>query len=227
MLWKPLRDLISYYYLNAPLRLGGWEGSEHMDICASLTSLPSSHWIGDIRRLECEQRINRAVDSWTTALLFAILTLVVTSTLWNFPTLLYRAWVFLITPTTKVLKNTGKRVNVNQELTNARTRRTTALHDLAKVSHAILQRFIENTRENATHNPRTYETEVVALYIEVSGANYQQKLETYNTTEQRVQQLEGDPQPPQPRAMNLRNRVVPLLQLPEDPEPNQDVDEGD
>ena len=54
MFWKPLRDLISYYYLNAPLRLGGWEGSEHMDICASLTSLPSSHWIGDIRHLETE-----------------------------------------------------------------------------------------------------------------------------------------------------------------------------
>ena len=190
-----------------------------MDICASLTSLPSSHWIGDIRRLECEQRINRAVDSWTTALLFAILTLVVTSTLWNFPTLLYRTWVFLITPTTKVLKNTGgkKGINKNQDLTNARTRRTNALHSLAKDSHVILQRFIENTQRNATHNPKTYETEVMALYTEVSGATYQQKLETYHTTEQLVQQLEGDPQPPQPRAMNLRNRVVPLLQLFEDP----------
>lgn len=92
-----LRGLVSYYYLNAPLRLGGWEGSEHKDICASLTSLPSSHWIEDIHRIECEIRIARAVDSWTTALLFAGLTLLVTSTLWNFPKFIHQILVFWYT----------------------------------------------------------------------------------------------------------------------------------
>ena len=92
-----LRGLVSYYYLNAPLRLGGWEGSELEDICASLASLPSSHWIEDIHRIECEIRIARAVDSWTSALLFAGLTLLVTPILWNFPNLIHQILVFWYT----------------------------------------------------------------------------------------------------------------------------------
>lgn len=79
MIWNVLHEVVKYYYLNAPLRLGGSEGADIIDICSTLTSLPSSHWHGEERRFECGLRITRAVDSWTTALLYSILVVFLTS----------------------------------------------------------------------------------------------------------------------------------------------------
>ena len=235
MLWKPLRDLISYYYLNAPLRLGGWEGSEHMDICASLTSLPSSHWIGDIRRLECEQRINRAVDSWTTALLFAILTLVVTSTLWNFPSLLYRTWVFLTTRKKEEvlavpLNRNDPRDLLRKELKTWKDKRTKRENKWYSASHIILDVFRGRAYQMILRNPKTLGTTLFEMLDDdLRRDSYQKLRQELELAQEKILQLERQLAPEDAPVMNLRNRAVnrnenQLLNRLEDAELDHEVD---
>jgi hypothetical protein len=137
-----LHDFVKQYYLNAPLRIGGWEGADFSDICSSLTSLPSSHFVGDIRRLECEMRINRAVSSWTTALWFGFLLLFLSATFWNFPTLLYRAGVGLLTFTKFKVEDDKKKER------NEKTKATKDMNKRNAKSHEFLLQLVAYSSQN-------------------------------------------------------------------------------
>lgn len=134
-----LEELVRYYFLNAPLRLGGWEGADFADICASLTSIPSSHWMGnDIRRLDCEARITRAVASWTAAVICGLVVMFVTLMVWNFPTLLLQAGVFFVS----LFSNTKQILKDKKEKANAQRKETIATNKRNEKSHTLLLQLV-------------------------------------------------------------------------------------
>ena len=64
-------NLIDAFYRRAPLVMGGWEGQDSATICASITTMPASHWFMNMR--DCEERIFRKVDSYCVAVLLTII----------------------------------------------------------------------------------------------------------------------------------------------------------
>ena len=56
---------VAYYYRLAPKQLGGWAGTADADICASITNVPSVHWLKDDETTyQCIELINRNIDSY-------------------------------------------------------------------------------------------------------------------------------------------------------------------
>lgn len=62
-----LHFLVSKYFLKAPRMLGGWEGTPHEDICASITTLPASHFTTKEGMLNCAERIANKIEAWQLA----------------------------------------------------------------------------------------------------------------------------------------------------------------
>jgi len=84
----PLRYLVSWFYRQAPYKLGGWEGADDSDICAALTSISAVHWRMFDHMEECAMRIQRAEDSWVAAVAISVLTLIIVSLLLSVPSML-------------------------------------------------------------------------------------------------------------------------------------------
>lgn len=75
--------LIDAFYRRAPFLLGGWEGQDSASICASITTMPASHWFLNMR--DCEERIFRKVDSYCVAVLLTVIAIMCMGIIFRIP----------------------------------------------------------------------------------------------------------------------------------------------
>ncbi len=70
---KLLTFLVTTFFLKAPRILGGWEGTPKHDICASITTLPATFFLTTEGMENCEDRVQKKIESWQTAVSFLLL----------------------------------------------------------------------------------------------------------------------------------------------------------
>ena len=68
LFWKPAYHLVEFYFLNTPKWAGGFGGLPLIDVCSTITGIPTHVLVVSAKEL-CEERLGTFINGYTTLLL--------------------------------------------------------------------------------------------------------------------------------------------------------------
>jgi hypothetical protein len=97
LLWKVVRTAVEHYYRVAPEKLGGFQGALDADICKSLTSVSSGHWMmSEENILQCQVIIGKYVDGLALLLIYTLAFVFIPLFIWYPPPIISGGFVLLM-----------------------------------------------------------------------------------------------------------------------------------
>ena len=126
-IFNVFKSYIKFYFLNAPKKLGGFEGAEPHDICHLLTGLSSSHFLSSENNIiDCYNKMENTFNAYTVAFIFIMVNFITLIMLWNFFPI-FKGFLSLLKGSFKATKS-----KADKELTKKKTLQTEAFKIIAK-----------------------------------------------------------------------------------------------
>jgi len=126
-IFNVFKSYIKFYFLNAPKKLGGFEGAEPHDICHLLTGMSSLHFLASENNvIDCYNKMENTFNAYTVAFIFIMLNFITLIMLWNFFPIV-RAFLSLWKDSFKT-----SRTKADKELSRRKTLQTEAFKIIAK-----------------------------------------------------------------------------------------------
>lgn len=74
LFWKPVFQLVEFYFLNTPKWAGGFGGLPLIDVCSTITGIPTHILVVSAQEI-CQERLATFINGYTTLLLTLVFVL--------------------------------------------------------------------------------------------------------------------------------------------------------